>query len=632
MPSLMLISLASLLAMTLADPLTFMHADSTWTIELVGDKLHVTADCPETAWCGMGFNKDKPAMDGADVFTFGYHAGVDLNDCPSGNACSSGNRRLRGGADENPYVPRVRDLKLHVPSFSSRGTAQSLQKVGGVVGIALNSVLFVHEHPEEGMTWLFDSCGGHGDTYGHYHYHAPPLCLMSSLGLPVPPLGTWWKDAGKSAWPLKGPEVQIGWALDGAPIMGPFKNGLRTEKTMLDECHGAIDASGEYRYYLLPEAPYMPPCLRGQLGNISSFRSSKVGAPCSPSLAKALETSMLPGGKVLQGNGCPEHVMFQNVTSGQPFGMKVKAHLARKLHNHGNKYGTCPAGGACGCGCGCGAKSCGCGSTSGCGNAACGCGCGSTSGCGAGGACGCGCGTAACGCGTTGSKTARCGKVDAWKASQGCGCGSTTSACGNAACGCGCGNAACGCGNAACGCGCGKGACGCGCGSTSGCGCGCGTTYACKGQMFCAMGLTKKTSTGTPVSLSQCNLQGHSITIDDKQDLTNYSLTFQNGRMKVSAHRALNTGDATDYVLEKDRRYFILLTVGNVGNAIQVGYHGSSATQTLVCASTLSMKGECKEASLWSGTSLEDLEMTMSSTAGLGLSSLILSAWLIRMM
>ena len=41
----------------------------------------------------------------------------------------------------------------------------------------------------------------------------------------------------------------------------------------------------------------------------------------------------------------------------------------------------------------------------------------------------------------------------------------------------------------------------------------------------------------------------------------------------------------------QDRRYFILLTVGNVGNAIQVGYHGSSATQTLVCASTLSMKG-----------------------------------------
>ena len=36
--------------------------------------------------------------------------------------------------------------------------------------------------------------------------------------------------------------------------------------------------------------------------------------------------------------------------------------------------------------------------------------------------------------------------------------------------------------------------------------------------MFCAMGLTKKASTGTMVSMSQCNLHGHSITIDAKQD------------------------------------------------------------------------------------------------------------------
>jgi len=32
------------------------------------------------------------------------------------------------------------------------------------------------------------------------------------------------------------------------------------------------------------------------------------------------------------------------------------------------------------------------------------------------------------------------------------------------------------------------------------------------------MGMTKKTSTGKPVSLSQCNLMGHSIKIDAVQD------------------------------------------------------------------------------------------------------------------
>lgn len=36
------------------------------------------------------------------------------------------------------------------------------------------------------------------------------------------------------------------------------------------------------------------------------------------------------------------------------------------------------------------------------------------------------------------------------------------------------------------------------------------------------------------------------------QDLTSYSLTFEGGRMKASAKRALNTGDSTDYVLSAD--------------------------------------------------------------------------------
>jgi len=117
------------------------------------------------------------------------------------------------------------------------------------------------------------------------------------------------------------------------------------------------------------------------------------------------------------------------------------------------------------------------------------------------------------------------------------------------------------------------------------------------------MGMTKKTSTGKPVSLSQCNLMGHSIKIDAVQDLTQYSLTFANGKMMASAHRKLNTGDDTDLILTTDKTYYILLTVGQmVGNtpAIQVGYHGSSATQTLVCVSSLLEKGECQEHTAWS--------------------------------
>ena len=141
------------------------------------------------------------------------------------------------------------------------------------------------------------------------------------MGLPVPKNSSWWKFEGEKAWPKSGPEVQVGWALDGAPIMGPFKAGVRTEKKLLDECHGAVDeTTGEYRYYLVPEAPYVPPCLRGaQLGKVENFRSSKEGQPCSRSGAQQVEISTMEGGKVITGNGCPEHAMFKKVQRGLPF-------------------------------------------------------------------------------------------------------------------------------------------------------------------------------------------------------------------------------------------------------------------------------------------------------------------------
>ena len=36
--------------MVSATPWTFSHMDSTWTVEVEGNKLHVTADCPEPWW------------------------------------------------------------------------------------------------------------------------------------------------------------------------------------------------------------------------------------------------------------------------------------------------------------------------------------------------------------------------------------------------------------------------------------------------------------------------------------------------------------------------------------------------------------------------------------------------------
>ncbi|CAE7773394.1 ttn-1 [Symbiodinium necroappetens] len=354
-----------LVGMPLAKGLTFSHSQggdtATWELHMHDGELHVKADCPANRWCSLGFNKDKPKMDGTDVFTFGHHPGVDLSDCHQtcgcgstacgcgsscGTSCGCGcgcgassatcGRKLRSrntaSPTPSPFLPYERELKVWLPApptLRAVGAPQSPKALGGVVGIALNSVLFVHEHPGEGMTWVIDNCGGHGDTFGHYHYHAPPICLLRSLGVPVPKQGAWWKSGGAEHWASHGPEVQIGWALDGAPIMAPFKAGVQVKKEMLDECHGAVDpVTGEYKYYTVLAPPFMPPCLRGEvLGEVQGYRSSKKGVPCEESqrlmeepLASQLEPS---GGRWLSGIGCPRHAIFEDVKTGSPKGWKA---------------------------------------------------------------------------------------------------------------------------------------------------------------------------------------------------------------------------------------------------------------------------------------------------------------------
>lgn len=39
---------------------------------------------------------------------------------------------------------------------------------------------------------------------------------------------------------LPHPQVQIGWALDGVPIMGPYKDGVRTENLSRSQENGGM--------------------------------------------------------------------------------------------------------------------------------------------------------------------------------------------------------------------------------------------------------------------------------------------------------------------------------------------------------------------------------------------------------
>src|SRR5262245_7960888 len=97
--------------------------------------------------------------------------------------------------------------------------------VGGQVGVMTNGVeLFsaVDAGDKDAVAHeVQDSCNGHPQQSGVYHYHGLPACL----------------DSGNANQQSK----QIGWALDGFPIYGPRgAGGVYLSNADLDVCHGTV--------------------------------------------------------------------------------------------------------------------------------------------------------------------------------------------------------------------------------------------------------------------------------------------------------------------------------------------------------------------------------------------------------
>jgi hypothetical protein len=127
--------------------------------------------------------------------------------------------------------------------------------VGGQVGIMTSGVALFSavdgEDRDAVAHEVQDSCGGHPERTGVYHYHGLPACI----------------DTGKVNQQSK----LIGWALDGFPIYGPRgKNGRYLSNADLDECHGTtskVSYLGEkrrmYHYVANYEFPYTVGCYRG---------------------------------------------------------------------------------------------------------------------------------------------------------------------------------------------------------------------------------------------------------------------------------------------------------------------------------------------------------------------------------
>src|SRR5262249_5825203 len=141
---------------------------------------------------------------------------------------TTGNFPIQSGddayqVDRNPNRISSYTLSAKLPTKPKYHSTPSC--VGGQVGVMTNGVeLFSAVDAEDHDAVAHevqDSCDGHPQQGGVYHYHGLPACI----------------DTGS---PNKQSKL-IGWALDGFPIYGPRgSGGVYLSNAALDECHGIV--------------------------------------------------------------------------------------------------------------------------------------------------------------------------------------------------------------------------------------------------------------------------------------------------------------------------------------------------------------------------------------------------------
>jgi len=157
--------------------------------------------------------------------------------------------------DKNPNTIKSQSLTYTLAANPSYGKPQCM---GGEAGVMITGSALFNAFDAGGRdagAWeVQDSCDGHPQVSGEYHYHTLSRCITDVSVQKV-----------------------IGYALDGYPITGPKvadNNMLTTDD--LDECHGIVSdilldgkTTKTYHYVMTQAFPY----------SVSCFRSTPIKAP-----------------------------------------------------------------------------------------------------------------------------------------------------------------------------------------------------------------------------------------------------------------------------------------------------------------------------------------------------------------
>ncbi len=160
--------------------------------------------------------------------------------------------------EHNPNSILEQDYHFHIP-LKPQMADKTTSLPFGPIGVAVNGIPFYNPYNAEGRdavfgpnAEVFDSCCGHPDPRGRYHYHKYPVCINSPF-----------RDQIGQHSPL------IGWAFDGFAIYGP--NGEDGQLPHdLDECNGHLDNTRGYHYHVTSRFPYVLGAYRGVV-ELSNF-------------------------------------------------------------------------------------------------------------------------------------------------------------------------------------------------------------------------------------------------------------------------------------------------------------------------------------------------------------------------
>lgn len=152
---------------------------------------------------------------------------------------------------DNPNRIEEQSYRFTIPRHPAKA-ATATPTPFGPIGVAINGIPFYNPYNAEGrdavlgpFAEVFDSCCGHPDPLGRYHYHKYPACVKS---------------------PFTDPEGQhsplLGYMFDGFALYGP-NGGDGVPPTDLDECNGHEDPDRGYHYHVTAAFPYLIGAYRG---------------------------------------------------------------------------------------------------------------------------------------------------------------------------------------------------------------------------------------------------------------------------------------------------------------------------------------------------------------------------------